>query len=626
MAEAEEAAAPAEASDVGTDERLARAPRTVSSIARPAAAPSALDRRIRRVAVGLTGALLGVWLAVAGVAAAATPPAGPPYPDAVTGERVYDYAGIFSSETIAEARSIISGIEIRTGAQVAVYTQVKPASDDLDKANADALALMNQWGVGRKGFDDGLVILFDMQTNLRHGQVSLYAGSGYRAAFLSDSDRQAVFEEDMKPLLADGDLDGGLLVALHDIDANATPEHAATLEQGRQINAVVALAGLLLGLLLIIYVIFAWLRHGRDPVYIDDTSILMAAPPPDLTPAMATVLLADKATDRTVTAGVVDLAARGCIAFEVRASGAEDSDSDSAGPDDSTRTGVRFLGPGKEALPGPEAAVCQAVDEQSRSHHGYISPARLYELGPAFDQFRDRLEIAAVERGWLTAKPSDVLFRWHEIGGLEIVAAGFVAAFWFLLEASGLLSVAVALGVAGVVTLVVARFMPARTGQGAMLYAMLAAYRRTMDRTLAEAHSMGEVVEKRPLPWVTTPDETMAWGIAFGLDSGIEGLMARSFGKWDDLQPTAPVWHPSWWLVSTRSSEGSLISSPGQGGLFSASRIPDPGALMAALGSITHASPPYTPSSGSSSGGSTFSGGGFGGGGGGGGGGAGGGF
>jgi uncharacterized membrane protein YgcG len=74
----------------------------------------------------------------------------------------------------------IQGIEDRTGAEVAVYTQVKPESDDLDKANADALALMNQWGVGRAGFDDGLVILFDMQGNRQHGQVSLYAGSGFR--------------------------------------------------------------------------------------------------------------------------------------------------------------------------------------------------------------------------------------------------------------------------------------------------------------------------------------------------------------------------------------------------------------------------------------------------------------
>src|SRR5664279_2335089 len=144
-------------------------------------------RACRRLAViGLAAAAFGAWLAVAGVAAAA-PPAGPPYPDAVTGQRVYDYAGIFSPGTIAEAQSIISGIEARTGAQVAVYTQVKPASDNLDKANADALALMNQWGVGRKGFDDGLVILFDMQDNRQHGEGSLYAGGGNKAAYLNKS-------------------------------------------------------------------------------------------------------------------------------------------------------------------------------------------------------------------------------------------------------------------------------------------------------------------------------------------------------------------------------------------------------------------------------------------------------
>jgi uncharacterized protein len=118
----------------------------------------------------------------------------------VTGQRVYDYAGIFSPGH-RPAEQTIKAIEDRTGAQVAVYTQVKPESDTLDAANADALALMNQWGVGRKGFDDGLVILFDMQDNLIHGQVSLYAGSGFMAAFMTNADRQAVFDNDMKPLL-----------------------------------------------------------------------------------------------------------------------------------------------------------------------------------------------------------------------------------------------------------------------------------------------------------------------------------------------------------------------------------------------------------------------------------------
>ena len=577
-----------------------------------------LMKRFATVAAGV----LGVWLLLAGPTLAAAPSAGPPYPDAVTGQRVYDYAGIFSPDAIAQAKSIIAGIEARTGAQVAVYTQVKPQSDDLDKANTDALALMNQWGVGRKGFDDGLVILFDMQDNLRHGQVSLYAGSGYRAAFLSDSDRQAIFDNDMKPLLADGDLDGGLLAGLRDIDATATPEHAATLERGRQINALVAVGGLLLGVLLILLAVASWLRHGRDPVYIDDDSVLMAAPPADLTPAMATLLLTERTSDRTVSAGMVDLAARGCIAF--RAEGKHP---------DGTRTGIEYLGAGKGDIPALEGAVRDAIEAKGAKHDGYITPERLYQVLPAFDAFKDGLETASVQRGWLTAKPSQVIWKWGLRASLEIVAAIVIGIVWFFVGASSLLVVAAGLAIAGIVTAFLVRAMPSRTRQGAMLWAMLTAYQRMLRATLAQAQSMTDVVKAKALPWVTTPDQAMAWGVALGLDSEVDTVLSRSmtsiYKQQEEGADRTPVWLPSWYLTGSPGSGSHSTASgsfaAGSSGVFSASALPDPGSIMAALGSIASPSVPASSSSGSSSG-SGFSSGGFGGGGGGGGGGAGGGF
>lgn len=569
----------------------------------------------------LGAVVLGVWLLLAMPAGAATPapPAGPPYPDAVTGRRVYDYAGIFSPETIAQAQAICDGIEARTGAQVAVYTQVKPESDDLDKANADARALMDQWGVGRKGFDDGLVILFDMETNLRHGQVSLYAGSGYRAAFLSDSDRQSIFDNDMKPLLSDGDLDGGLLAGLQDVDANATPEHAATLERGRQINALVAAGGVLLCVLLLLYAVLSWLRHGRDPVYIDDSSILMPAPPPDLTPAMATLLLTERTSDRTVTAGLVDLAARGCISLEVDTK-----------PLGETETGIRYLGEGRPALPPLEAALRDDVVAKSHKYKNYITPHRLYRLIPAFDDFKDGLQTTAVKKGWLTAKPSEVLLKWGLVAALEIVAAIGVGFFWLFIQASGMVVIAAGLAVAGIVTAFLARVMPSRTRQGAMLWSMLSAYQRTLKLTLADAHSMNEVVEKKAVPWITTPDQAMAWGVALGLDHEIEVVLSRSLAADNELTGAGAIvrpvraWYPAWYRTSSHSVGSSSRAAAGASGLFSASALPDPGSMMAALKSVTSPSLPYSSSS-SSSGGS-FSSGSFGGGGGGGGGGAGGGF
>ena len=567
--------------------------------------------------------LMGAWLLLAAPALAAAPPAGPPYPVAVTGQRVYDYAGIFTAETRATAQLISAGIEARTGAQVTVYTQVKPESDTLDLANDDARALMDQWGVGRKGFDDGLVILFDMQPNLRHGEVSLYAGAGYRAAFLSDADRQEIFDNDMKPLLVDGDMDDGLLAGLHAIDANATPEHANALERGRQINALITVGSLLSGIVLIVVAFLRWLRHGRDPVYIDDSSILMPAPPDGLTPAMATILLADRTSDRTVTAGLLDLAAHGAIAFRQEHRQIEDNPVDA---------GITYIGPGHGKLDDPEHELLDAIVDRSKTFDNYIKASRLYRLSTHFDSFKEQLERAAVSNGWLDEAPSAAVSRWGWIGGTELAASFVVAILWMIFPVSALFMLATSLGVAGIFTLCLARFMPARTRQGAMLYAMLSAYKRTLALTMAEAKSMGEVVKKHALPWITTPDEAMVWGVAFGLDHEIEVVLSRTLTPTEgeaDGEALAPAdrWYPSWWTMASHSGSGTggaVAFSAASAGLFSSSPFPDPGSIIASLGSIASPSSPASSGGGSSS--SSFSGGSFGGGGGGGGGGAGGGF
>ena len=57
--------------------------------------------------------------------------------------------------------------------------------------------------------------------------------------------------------------------------------------------------------------LFAWLRYGRDPVYLDDPSIHMAGPPRDLTPAAATFVVAAGPSRRALTTAMLDLASRG---------------------------------------------------------------------------------------------------------------------------------------------------------------------------------------------------------------------------------------------------------------------------------------------------------------------------
>jgi hypothetical protein len=141
---------------------------------------------------------------------------------------------------------------------------------------------------------------------------------------------------------------------------------------------------------------------------------------------------------------------------------------------------------------------------------------------------------------------------------------------------------------------------------------------------------MTDVVKAKALPWITTPDQAMAWGVAFGLDDEIGAVLSRSIAAGAEQPAEGALfplgWQPAWYLAgssgsSAHGSSGHLAS--GSGGVFSASAIPDPGSIMAALGSIASPSLPVSSSSSSSS---SFSSGSFGGGGGGGGGGAGGGF
>ena len=57
----------------------------------------------------------------------------------------------------------------------------------------DARALMDQWGVGRPGVDDGLVILFDLDTSPSTARSSCSPVRGSRRRYLSDDERQAIY-------------------------------------------------------------------------------------------------------------------------------------------------------------------------------------------------------------------------------------------------------------------------------------------------------------------------------------------------------------------------------------------------------------------------------------------------
>jgi uncharacterized membrane protein YgcG len=565
---------------------------------------------VARVLMEVTGELPGGPATDPGAPPDA-PPAGPPFPEPEIDRAVYDFAGVFLPETIAAVEATIDRIEERTKAEIVVYTQVVDFAT-ADETERHAIALIDQWGVGRKGFDDGLAIFFDFEPGRSSGQVQLYAAPGFASTFLTNSERQAIFENDMLPHLRADEWDAALLAAMERIDEVATPENAARLERGRQLNAVVGLVGAPLVLAgLIGWGIFHWRRFGKDPVYLDSPSIYVPAPPPDLTAASGAMVMDGGTSRRALTTAMLDLASRGLIAF---------------------REESGILGFGRKVGVELEPAAGDDVVEAQRARNGrkpigpaeqlalrrlrpigtdnYIEPDELLKFGEAVDDFDAALEKHVVGQGWFAEAPSKAVTRWVVRGIVAIVLGGGALFLAFNLPMDGLTLVGGALIVAGVFLLVVSRAMPAVTMPGAMIRAQLAAYRRTLKKTMEQSRSMDQVVAAAGLDWLDTPDQAVVWGTALGLQDEIEGVLERSLDDVKEGRATsAGTYFPAWYGSS--GGQG-FASTGGGGGIFSSSGIPNIGGMMATLGTIGNA-----PSSSGSGGGGGFSGGSSGGGGGG---------
>jgi len=568
---------------------------------------------VRRL-VATLGVLLALvmWLAPVSPARAETP-AGPPYPDPVAGRAVYDTAGLFTAAAIAEAETTIDRIEERTGAEVVVYTQVKPEATT-ESTEEDAIALIDQWGVGRQGFDDGLAILMNVYTEAGgrvRGQVQLYAAPGFRALYLTNEERQRIFDEEMLPLLRDQRFDDAMLVALRRVDEVATAENAAQLTFFRQLDAVIGIVGGLGGFLVLAgYAFFHWRRYGRDPYVVDSPSIYLPAPPPELTAAGGALLHDGRSSRRTLTTALLDLASRDELAFlaKDRPIGPDEVEVALHPPDlDDPRVRLNRRNPlspaERHALDRLEAKG-DAVGEGVR----VLDRAALLQFGKSVPEFDERLESELVRRGWFGEAPGKVMRRWFLIGGAEIGAAILAFILGSMIPSSGFVLLAVGLATAGVVTMVVAWAMPARTLAGATIRAMLAAYRRTLQAVLFGARSMDQVVAEPRLAWLETPDRAVVWAVALGLQDEVEEVLKRSM---EDLRAgrTGSAYVPMWY-GSASGAGGSGGWSGFAPGVMSGSAIPNLGGMFAALGTIGN-----TPSSSGSGGG--FSGGSSGGGGGG---------
>jgi len=272
-------------------------------------------------------------------------------------------------------------------------------------------------------------------------------------------------------------------------------------------------------------------------------------------------------------------------------------------------------------LAGPERKAWERI-RQHAGGSGRLTRERLWEVNSLLGASKRDLESVAVKVGWLARMPGPSITRMVGLGVVLAIIGGIVIFFGITLPMSGAVMFGAALVLGGVGTIGFGTAMSQRTSQGAYVDAMLKAYRRTLQKTMEQARSFGEVIKQPEIAQLAdTPDKAVVWGMALGLHDEVASLLAR--GLEDQHKATgspAGAYYP-YWLGSSPGSSWSAASagdmaggvSYGSGSIFSGSAIPDIGGMFDALGSV--GSTP--PSSSSSSSGGGFSGGGSSGGGGG---------
>lgn len=127
-------------------------------------------------------------------------------PKTASNQWVSDMAGVIDPASETAINSLISRLEQQTGAEIAVVTI---RQSDGRSPKEFATELLNRWGIGKKGKDNGALVL--LVTESRRIEVETgYAIEGV----LSDGKVGAILDAQVIPRFRNGDIGGGLLAGV----------------------------------------------------------------------------------------------------------------------------------------------------------------------------------------------------------------------------------------------------------------------------------------------------------------------------------------------------------------------------------------------------------------------------
>jgi uncharacterized protein len=134
---------------------------------------------------------------------------------------VSDFAGVLDANSSAAIETYCANVERATGAQFAV---VLVDSLDGDTVEDASVRLFEKWGIGKKGTDEGLLLLFSMKDRKNRVEV------GYGLEPIITDGAAGDVLRSIRPILRQGDYGAAIMAAVQQLGQRVAEAKGVTIE------------------------------------------------------------------------------------------------------------------------------------------------------------------------------------------------------------------------------------------------------------------------------------------------------------------------------------------------------------------------------------------------------------
>lgn len=170
---------------------------------------------------------------------------------------VNDFAGLFSESFRQDMETDLSAFEQATGAEIAVVTVDNLGDTYLEDY---AVRLFEEWGIGKKGQDNGLLLLIAEQER----QIRIEIGYGLEPK-ITDAAAGRIIRDRISPAFKEGDYERGVRQGIEGIKSVVRDEDTPSLVSEEQVkDAVESFMPLVVfGIIALSYLSAFWARSKR---------------------------------------------------------------------------------------------------------------------------------------------------------------------------------------------------------------------------------------------------------------------------------------------------------------------------------------------------------------------------